>query len=409
MSFPKNFLWGAATAGHQIEGNNHHSDIWFLENLPNSAYREPSGLACNSYDLWEQDLQIVKDLNLNAFRFSLEWSRIEPIQGHFDQVAIEHYEAIIDRCRELDIEPVVTLNHFSAPHWFSMQAGWLNPKSAEFFACFVRKVIESFGSKLNYVLTLNEPDLPRLLTWLNLPAFIVDRNREMLLQAAEIAGVEKYSSANTVLPEDLDRLEEGLAAGHIEARKVIRELAPELNIGFSIAMTDDRAAVGGELLRDRKRHEVYGRWFELAKGDDFVAVQNYDGSLYGPEGEIEPDQDIPRNGFGGAIDPTSLAGAIRYAYEVSGKPIFVTEHGLGLMNEDDSLRSQFLEDSLALVEREILGEIPVIGYCVWSLLDNFEWGFGYASHFGVVAVDRHTMARVPKPSSGVIAKIRKRQ
>ena len=120
-SFPEDFIWGVATAGHQIEGDNVNSDTWFLEQLTPSVFREPSGRACNSYELWETDLQLVVDLGLNAYRFSVEWARVEPEPGHFSTDALDHYDAIVDGCHRRGLAPIVTFNHFTSPHWFAMR------------------------------------------------------------------------------------------------------------------------------------------------------------------------------------------------------------------------------------------------------------------------------------------------
>ena len=128
-AFPDGFLWGVATAGHQNEGNNSNSDTWFLENVSPTIFKERSGLACNTWELWETDLDLAKGLGLNAFRFSVEWARIEPTEGQFDDAALAHYEAVVDGCLARGLAPVVTLNHFTSPHWFACKGAWLDAGS----------------------------------------------------------------------------------------------------------------------------------------------------------------------------------------------------------------------------------------------------------------------------------------
>ena len=127
MTFPNGFLWGVATAGHQVEGDNANSDTWFAENVTPTVFREPSGKAVNSYVLWREDIDLAASLGLNSYRFSVEWARVEPVEGFFEADELAHYGAIVDYCLERGLAPVVTFNHFTAPHWFASAGGWLNP------------------------------------------------------------------------------------------------------------------------------------------------------------------------------------------------------------------------------------------------------------------------------------------
>ena len=133
-TFPPGFRWGVATSGHQTEGGNTGSDTWFLEHVRPTVFREPSGLACNGYRLWREDVDLVAGLGLDAYRFSVEWARVEPSEGEFSAEALAHYRAIADRCVAAGIAPVVTYNHFTAPHWFAKRGGWLDPEAPALFA-----------------------------------------------------------------------------------------------------------------------------------------------------------------------------------------------------------------------------------------------------------------------------------
>lgn len=132
--FPKGFVWGVAAAGHQIEGFNTQSDLWFCEQQEPSVFREKSGIACDSYNRWAEDLDITKAMNVNTYRMSIEWARIQPTEDSFDDAAFAHYEAILDGCLARGLKTNVTMNHFASPHWFAMQADWLKPKAPELFA-----------------------------------------------------------------------------------------------------------------------------------------------------------------------------------------------------------------------------------------------------------------------------------
>ena len=159
-SFPTGFLWGVASAGHQNEGDNDNSDTWFAEHVTPTVFREPSGKACNGYELWREDVDLAAGMGLNAYRFSVEWARVEPAEGEFSDEALDHYEAIVDRCLERGLAPVVTFNHFTSPHWFAMRGGWLDPEAPALFARYCDQVMERFGDRIAYAVTLNEPNLP---------------------------------------------------------------------------------------------------------------------------------------------------------------------------------------------------------------------------------------------------------
>ena len=396
-TIPEGFLIGVATAGHQNEGQNTNSDTWFLEHTTPSVFREPSGRACNGYELWREDIDLVKAMGLDSFRFSVEWARVEPVEGTVDEAALDHYEAMVDRCVELGLAPVVTFNHFTSPHWFAAEGGWLGPRSAELFARYCGWVMDRFGDRIAYAVTLNEPNLPRLLSWLDLPPFVRDLERATLEAASAAAGVERYRAGNVMVPEDMDAIGDGMTAGHRAARAAIRSRRPDLPVGFSLAVIDDRVVGDDPSFRDRKRAEVYSRWLDLAREDDFLGIQNYESRWYDGNGEVDAAPGTPVNGMGSAIEPTSLAGAVRYAHAETGVPILVTEHGM--QTSDDSERAAFIEPSLAALLEAMDDGVPVLGYLHWTLMDNFEWIFGYGAQLGLHEVDRETFVRTPKPSA----------
>ncbi|KQW50661.1 beta-glucosidase [Nocardioides sp. Root1257] len=401
LTFPDGFLWGAAGAGHQIEGGNSNSDTWFAEQVNPSVFQEPSGLACDSWNRWREDIGLVVAMGLTSYRFSVEWARVEPAEGVFDEEALDRYAAMVDECVAQGLAPVVTFNHFTSPHWFACRGSWLDPEAPALFARYCDRLMERFGDRIAYAVTLNEPNLPHVLSWLNLPDFVRQVERATLEAASEKAGVPAYRLANVVLPEELDRMEDGLEAGHLAAKAVIKARRPDLPVGLSLAMMDDVVDGDDPTVRDRKRAECYQRWLDLVRDDDFLGVQNYERMPYDADGAVAPAPGVPTNQMGTAIEPLSLAGAVRYAYERTGVPILVTEHGLS--THDDTLRAAFLEPSLAGLRAVMDEGVPVLGYIHWTLLDNFEWVFGYAHQIGLHEVDRETFERTPKPSAGVYA------
>jgi beta-glucosidase len=402
-AFPSTFLWGVATAGHQVEGDNVSSDTWYAENVTPTVFRARSGPACRSYDLWREDLDLVASMGLSAYRFSVEWARVEPVEGELDSAALDHYEALVDRCLELGLAPLVTFNHFTSPHWFAARGGWLDAAAPQTFARYCDTVMDRFGDRIAMAVTMNEPNIARLLTWLDLPDFVRDLERATLGAASAAAGVPRYRLGNVVVPEELDEMEAGMRAGHLAARSAIKARRPTVPVGLSIAIHDDVAAGEDTSVRDRKRAEVYDPWLELAREDDFIGVQNYERVYYAGDGAVPPAAGRPLNQMGSAVEPLSLAGAVRYAHEVSGVPVLVSEHGLA--TDDDKLRAAFIEPSLRGLLDVMSEGVPVLGYCHWTLLDNFEWIFGYDFHYGLHEVDRTTFARTAKPSAAVYARI----
>lgn len=402
MRFPDGFLWGVATSGHQTEGDNTASDTWFAENVSPTIFREPSGPACDSLHRWRADLDLVAGMGLSAYRFSVEWARVEPVEGQFSEPALAHYAAIVDRCAELDLAPVVTFNHMTNPHWFAMRGGWLDPGSAAVFARYCGVLMDRIGDSIAYAITLNEPNLSRLLSWIPMPEMVHELERATLQATGRAADVQRYRLDNVVLAEDLGAMEDGRAAAHVAAKAVIKARRPDLPVGLSLAVVDDQA-VDDPTIRDQKRSEVYGRWLRLVADDDFVGVQNYERARYDRNGLLPPPEGATVNQMGSDIYPPSLGNAVRYVHAETGVPVFVTEHGLA--TDDDAHRAAFLEPALYGLRDAIEDGVPVIGYLHWTLLDNFEWIFGYDHKLGLVEVDRHTFERTPKPSAAEYARI----
>lgn len=401
-AFPKGFLWGAATAGHQVEGNNTNADQWLLENVQPTITGAPSGDAVNSLELWRDDLDLAKGIGLNAYRFSLEWPRIEPEPGMFSRAMLDHYKAIIDGCHARGLAPVVTFNHYTTPRWFAAQGGWLHPQAADLFTRFCDHAAKHLAGGIAIALTLNEPNLPRLLPFVLPPQFI-NGLRANLAAAAKAAGSAHYVVANTVLPEDVPALTAAMIKGHHAARNAIKAVRPDLPVGFSLSIADDQA-VGEGSIRDKMRGELYGEWLEVAKGDDFVAIQNYERILWGKDGKLPAPAGTPRNFRGAEVYAPSLAGAARYAHAATGKPVLITEHGVG--TEDDAVRVNLIREGLRELRKAMAEGLPVQGYIHWTLMDNYEWGAGIGhGAFGLATVDPVTFKRAPKPSAHVLGQI----
>ncbi|GGS33025.1 family 1 glycosylhydrolase [Streptomyces griseoviridis] len=402
---PADFLWGVATAGHQNEGDNTAGDTWFLEHTTPSLFREPSGPACRGYEHWAADLDLVAGLGLNAFRFSVEWARVEPERGTVSAEALDHYERMVDGCLERGLAPVVTFSHFTAPHWFAAAGSWTAADAPARFAEQCDRVTARFGDRIACAVTLNEPNLEQLLqAGAKLPPEAERLKEEMLAAAARAAGSPGYGSANVIPAGRQEEFQEAFTRAHRAAREAVKARRADLPLGVSIALADEVAVPGGEERRNAKRAAVYDHWLREARHDDFIGVQNYERIVHGPDGEVLPDGE--RNGMGTVIEPASLAGAVRYAHEVAGVPVLVTEHGI--QTADDTQRAAFIPAAVDALAAEIAAGTPVLGYCHWTLMDNFEWIFGYGAQLGLHEVDRTTFRRRPKPSAAAYADVVRR-
>jgi beta-glucosidase len=406
--FPKGFLWGAATAAYQVEGNNVNSDVWAMEHARPTVYAEPSGDAANSFALWPTDLNLVKGLGLNSYRFSLEWARIEPARGEFSIAMLEHYEAMIAGCRARGLAPVVTFNHFTTPVWFAAAGGWSNPEAPSLFARYCERAARHLAHGIAYATTLNEPNLSGVLD-LVLPGDIGPRligaDRAMQEAAAREHGVARFLPGNPLYVADPQVVQQHLLAGHKAGRDAIKAVRPDLPVGVSLAIIDDQAAGEGS-LRDAMRDKLYRPWLEAARGDDFVGVQNYERTVWDDKGRLPPPAGAETNDAGAEVYPASLADVVRYAHEATRVPVMVTEHGVNAA--DDRKRARLIPASLKELKRAIDDGVPVLGYMHWSLIDNYEWVFGYGPKFGLCTLDRKTFKRTPKPSAAVLGAIARR-
>jgi beta-glucosidase len=403
-AFPAGFLWGASTAPHQIEGNNTASDLWLLENVKPTVFAQPSGDAANSLLLWERDLDLAREIGLNTYRFGIEWARIEPEKGQFSTAMLDHYRRVIEGCRARGLAPVVTYSHFTAPRWFSAQGGWTNPESATLFARYAERATRALGAGIHSVITFNEPNILFLLKTL-LPPPVWEGQKQNLLAAARALGVPRFTTANIAALEDLPALQQGLIAAHRAGRAAIKAVRPDLPVGFSLSVVDDQA-VGRNSMRDAIRAETYGPWLDLARTDDFIGVQNYERAQWSDKGRLPAPAGSVLNWSGSEVWAPSLAGAVRYVHQATGVPILVSEHGVG--TDDDTIRANLIPAALAELKRAMEDGVPVLGYCHWSLIDNFEWIFGYKPRFGLASVDPVTFVRTAKPSAAVLGAIARR-
>ena len=425
MSLPKGFLIGAATAAHQVEGNNIHSDYWLQEQLPHTSFTEPSGIACDHYNRYEEDIKLLAEAGLNAYRFSVEWARIEPEEGCFDENEIQHYRKVIACCRENGVEPLVTLMHFTSPAWLIKKGGWEAESTVEYFRRYASYVTERLGSELNYICTINEANMGlqlaaiakrfRLMAEQAAKAGAgakkaegtvqVGMNFEKMMENMKYAAMENAQAFGTTQPQIFvsSRTPEGDALvfrAHQAAKEAIKALYPQIKVGITLSMHDLQALPGGEKFAEEAWTEEFTHYLPFLQGDDFLGVQNYTRTQYGPQGQLPAPEGAKLTQMEYEFYPEALEHVIRKVHEGFSGDLIVTENGTAV--DDDADRVEFIRRALAGVERCIADGIPVKGYCYWSLMDNFEWQKGYSMTFGLIAVDRETMERRPKESLYVL-------
>jgi beta-glucosidase len=401
FSFPEKFLWGTAGAAHQIEGNNINSDSWLLEHLPSTPFNEPSGDACDHYHLYPQDIAMIAKLGFNTYRFSIEWARIEPEEGIFSIAALNHYRRMLEECHKHSLHPIVTYHHFTSPRWFAAKGGWEVLDNAELFARYCEKATKHLGDLIGTACTINEPNVGLLLQNMNIiPPDELAIKAPFRTEAAKAVGSDTFGA----FPHCQQIPARGtFLKAHRLAFDAIKSGPGDFPVGLTLAMNDVQAVPGGEDARKRYLAEVDDPFLETAKQDDFIGVQTYSRIIFGSNGILAPDDGAEKTQMGYEFYPESLEGTVRYAAQFTGKPIIVTENGVA--TDDDTRRVEYIQRALQGVHRCIEDGIDVHGYCYWSVFDNFEWTQGYGMTFGIVAVDRTTQIRSPKPSASWLGKI----
>lgn len=400
---PANFLWGAALAGHQVEGGNTNADIWHEEWAEGSTYADPSGDAVDHYHRFAEDIDLLADAGLGALRFSVEWSRVEPEPGFFSTAALEHYRRVLEHCHLRGVVPVVSYNHFTTPAWFAARGGWAHAEAPTVFARYCAKVTQHLGELFDWGFTLNEPNVFSIMSATGLLPFgtgaaAAQESASFAQQVGSKAGARVGVSADVWLPGQMipSFAQENALAAHRAARAAIHAVRPDMQVGWTLALIDLHAGEGGEEARDAARQASEIWWLEGSRDDAVVGVQTYARETIGPNGRLAPASDIPVNQLGWELYPPALANTCRLAAEVAGVPVMVTEHGVA--TPDDALRIEQTGLALARLMDEVALGLDVVGYLHWTLLDNFEWGAGFGPSFGLIEVDRATFRRTPKPS-----------
>jgi len=374
VTFPDGFLWGTATAAHQVEGGNWNNDWWVWEHDPASPAVEVSGDACDHFWRYPDDVARLAALGFGAYRFSLEWSRIEPEEGEFSIAALDHYRRMISTTIDHDVLPVVTFHHFTTPRWAATDGGWENPATPERFARFCERATAHLGDVIGMACTINEPNIVAVMGYLlaHFPPGVSDGDRYL-------------------------RTNEQMLRGHSLGYEAIKAGRGEFPTGMTLSMQEYDCEPGGEELMERARQSSEDVYLEAVRNDDFLGAQMYTRLRFGPHGLLGPPPGARQTIMGYEFRPESLEHCVRRAAEVATVPIYVTENGIACT--DDAERVEYVSEALRGVRRCLDDGIDLRSYFYWSLLDNFEWSEGYRPTFGLIGVDHATMERQVRPSA----------
>ncbi|MDO8504832.1 MAG: glycoside hydrolase family 1 protein [Candidatus Liptonbacteria bacterium] len=405
--FPKNFYFGAATSAHQVEGGNHNDwTEWENKNalrLASLAQGKPwpdyilnppaggpnplepanyiSGVACDHYNRYEEDFDIAKRLGHNAHRFSIEWSRVEPEEGKWNEKEIEHYRKVLGALRARGIEPFVTLWHWTLPIWLTKKGGTANKIFPEYFARYTEKIVDALGENVIFWITLNEP-----------------------LVHAKISYLEGRWPPQKKSLFSYVRVSKNLIRAHKKAYTLIKRLKPEAQIGIAHNMSFFEA--DGSLFLNLILKK-FGEWRKnfvfldaISDYQDFIGFNYYSSYLvnFGFR-KIKTEQITD---LGWSIYPKGIYMMLN-ALKKYNKPIFITENGLA--DAEDKKRAEFVRQHMHWMSEAIKQGVDVRGYFHWSLMDNFEWSDGFWPRFGLVEVDYKTLERKIRPSAFEYKKI----
>ncbi|MER5183760.1 family 1 glycosylhydrolase [Streptomyces sp. NPDC002896] len=391
------FLWGAATAPHQVEGNNLNSDFWVREQLAPGMDR--SGDACDSYHRYGEDMRLLADAGLTSYRFGIEWARIEPIPGEISRAELAHYRRMIENAQGLGLEPVVTLHHFTSPNWFAEEGGWTSDRAIERFQAYVQAATDILDG-VKWVCTMNEP---------NMLAVMVTLSRQML--SPEEGDAKKWMSptvdgaARPVIPDPDPEVGRRLGQAHHAVRDIVKKNT-DAAVGWTVACPALTATPGNEEKLKEVRYIREDLYLDAARGDDFIGVQVYSSQAVDENGVVPHPLGPDTTQTGTAYRPDGIGISVRHVWErTGGVPILITENGIA--TADDKQRIRYTSEALGHLFSAIDDGVDVLGYIHWSALDNYEWGH-WGPTFGLIAVDRETFERHPKPSLAWLGEVARR-
>jgi beta-glucosidase len=396
IEFPKGFLWGTAACAHQVEGGNWNNDWWAWEHDLRSPCADVSGDCCDHYNRYEEDFALLASLGHNAHRFGIEWARIEPEPGEISNAALDHYARVLDSLHANGLTPFATLHHFSSPRWLAAEGGWASGGVVDRFRRYADVVAKRLGERIPFVCTINEPHIVAIVGYQG-TAF-------------------PPGAGDTALYPAVTR---NFIRAHAAAAESFKQHAPDAQVGLVLATSHYEAVdEASQAVRDRIHHRTTGVYHQALRdgvirgfGDDeevvglrgatdFVGVNYYsrtriDVSAPANTADVPPDAEVTQMGY--EVVPHCFPPVLHEAHRATGLPVYVTENGIG--TDDDRQRVRFLATHLAAMKQAIDEGADVRGYLHWSSTDNFEWAFGYERTFGLIACDRETFVRTPKPSA----------
>lgn len=399
LNFPEGFLWGTASAAHQVEGDNRNNDWWLFEQEPGRIQGGDRSLeADDHYRRYREDFRLLRRMHNNAHRLSIEWSRIEPRAGEFDARQLRHYRDVLGELREQGLRPMLTLHHFSSPIWFSERGGWTAAEAPAAFLRFVRRVVDELGDLVDLWCTINEPNIYATNGWL-LGEFPPGRKGDVVGMWRVLANMRR---------------------AHLAAYRAIHERLPDAAVGLShhrFLFLPERA-----LRRDRLAARLAGGFMDrwpagrvrrapvVEAESDWIGVAHYwaQNAAFDPRRprgqflRLSNVPGVPVTDMGWASDPSWMRGVLNEVRQL-GKPVYVTENGIS--TRDDAVRVAYLPRVLRSVHGAIQDGVDVRGYFHWTAFDNFEWARGYSQKFGLIAVDRATQERRVKPSGHLYGRI----
>ena len=393
INFPKNFLWGASTSAYQIEGGitNDWSEWEKSQNRQEqlrSEGRDPQeyicGSACDSYNRWKEDIDLVEGLNCNSYRFGIEWARIEPREGEWQEREIDHYKKILQELKSRNITTVVTLWHWTNPLWLVNKGGWSDRQVVECFSRYTEKIVEELGDLVDYWVTLNEPMVHVVNGYVTAK---FPPNKKNLFQANKVF--------------------KNLVKAHRQAYRIIHDKYPDAQVSITKLTNDFEparkwcpverivAGIAHYLWNDRLMKKIKNYL-------DYIGLDYYfhNRIIWRPPFKENSNEKVTDMGW--EIYPRGIYNVLKYLTKYQ-KPIIILENGLA--DIEDKYRTDFIKDHLYYVHQAIQEGVDVRGYFYWSLLDNFEWAEGFWPKFGLYEVDRNTMERKMRPSGEVYARI----
>lgn len=395
-SFPEDFFWGASTSAHQVEGGNKNDWTvfenknaislaenakkmnFFLDKFAQEAQKPSnylSGSAADHLSNFDRDFYMARKMGLTAYRFSIEWSRIEPECGKFDREAIAFYKRMIRVMRTYNIEPFVTLWHWTLPVWFAREGGFRNSKNIKYFLRFVKKITIELKDDVRFFVTLNEPEIYAMNSYLR--GIWPPRKR---------GAVNFYKTINN------------LVLAHIGSYSLIKKYAPHAQVG--IAKNNSYFEIGKPNLNNKIlvgfAKKYWNDYFldKIASYQDFIGLNYYFRNRV--DGWFYKNKNVRTSDLGWDLYPQGIYHVLNDLKKYK-KPIYITENGLA--DAEDKYRSWFLDKTVESIGKAIGEGADVRGYLHWSLIDNFEWDKGFWPRFGLIEVDYRTQKRTLRNSA----------